>query len=407
MKSIIFIGCYEFGTSREALTIAKEMGYFIVLLTNREKFKLKNHNLQDVDHLVFINNLLDEKSVTDEITKLKDNGLQICACISFIDPYISYTARLAKRLGLVEISENSLFIMENKIRFREKLKELSTSPFFTIIDFDTPIDQFVQKYISFLPLILKSPSSNGSKDVFLVDDTAKLEYRIRYLQKKYPRQPILAEEYLLGPQFLIEVLVHNNEMTVVGVIKQEVINNGRFIVTGYQFPANLNDEDHMNLHVSIKSIIDQLGLSCGSCHLEMRYVQGDWKLIEINPRMSGGTMNRIIEEGTGINLVKEILKMHLGEQPSLKVTQQQHVYAKYLTIYSPGKLLKIVGTEQALEHKGVKYVYIKPKVGSILTPPFSMGYRYACIIASAESSEHAKQIALEASKKIKFYLEPL
>jgi biotin carboxylase len=115
-------------------------------------------------------------------------------------------------------------------------------------------------------------------------------------------------------------------------------------------------------------------------------------------------MNRIIEEGTGINLVKEILKMYLGEEPTFTQTRQFHVYARYLTIGSRGRLLKVTGKEQALMYDGVKYVYIKPLIGKILTSPYSMGNRYACIIAASESDEQAEATALAAAKEIKFYL---
>ncbi|GIN83971.1 hypothetical protein J6TS2_03570 [Heyndrickxia sporothermodurans] len=407
MNAIIFIGCNGFGTSNEALSIAKEMGYFVVLFTDREKFMKKKHKSQDVDSVIFMKNLLNEKKVIAEITKLRDKDIQICACISFIDPFVSFAARLAKHLGLTELSVDSLCIMENKILVREKLKDLSVTPFYAVFNFDLPIEQFVKKNKNNIPLVLKSPSSNGSKNVLLIDSSKKFEHGIEFLQNKYPLQSVLVEQYLIGPQYLIEMIVYNNEIKVIGVIEQEIINNGRFIVIGYKYPAMLTSNEHKSLLESIETIVHKLELSNGSCHLEMRKVQDEWKLIEINPRMSGGAMNRIIEEGTGISLVKEIIKMHLGEEPTLNKTYMKHVYARYLTINTRGKLLKVVGKERALEHTGVKYVYVKPSIGSILTSPFSMGYRYACIIAAAETPELAQESALKAAKEIKFYLEPL
>ncbi|WP_066074397.1 ATP-grasp domain-containing protein [Neobacillus soli] len=405
MKTIVFLGSNNFGTSKEALTIAKEMGYFIVLLTNKRM--INKHEFPDVDHCIYIKDILDETKVIDELTNLKKIGKQLCACISFIDPYVSYAAKLSEHLGLVKLSAESLYMMENKIRFREKLRGLSSSPFYVVFNHDIPVDQFVQKYKAFLPLILKPPASNGSKNVLLVETSEKFMAGIEFLQIKYPTQPILVEEYLLGPQFLIEIIVHNNELTVVAVIEQEITNNERFIVTGYQYPAMLNSEDYKSLIDSITSIVDQIGLLNGSCHLEMRNVQEKWKLVEINPRMSGGAMNRIIEEGTGINLIKEIVRMSLGEQPSLIESRKQHVYARYLTIGTQGKLLKVTGKDHAMEHKGVKYVHITPREGSLLIVPSSMGNRYACIIASSDSPDRAKTIAIAAAQEIKFYIEPL
>ena len=61
--------------------------------------------------------------------------------------------------------------------------------------------------------------------------------------------------------------------------------------------------------------IKDLGVTNAASHLEVRYVNGIWKLIEINPRISGGAMNRMIEEAFGINLVEETIKLYLGDEP--------------------------------------------------------------------------------------------
>lgn len=401
MKTIVFLGSNKFGTSTEALTVAKEMGFYIVLLTDK-----KTHYFPNVDQFIYIKNLMDEKTCIDAIKKLREQGKNICACLSFIDPYISYTARLAKHFNLTEISFDALYLMENKIRFREILKSLPCSPYFTIFNNNEDIEQFAENHKSLLPFIIKPPTSNGSKDVLFVEKEEYLKNALQFLRQKRPEQLLLAEEFLLGPQYLIEVLVYKNELNIIGVIAQEFSDDGSFIITGYQFPAMLEEKEYRSLVMTIQEIIAALGLSNGSCHLEMRHVNGVWKLVEINPRMSGGAMNRIIEEGTGINLIKEIIKLHLGEAPSLIKTKNQHVYAKYLTISSRGKLLKVIGKDEALKHNGVKYVYVKPLEGKILTNPSTMGHRYACIIAASESPEEAKSIAIAAAMEIKFYLEP-
>lgn len=401
MKTIVFIGCNKFGTSKEALAIAKEMGFFVVLLTDK-----KNYDFYAVDIYIYIKNLMDLEKSIKAITILKERGNEICACLSLIDPYISYSAKLAKHFNLMEVSCESLYAMENKIRFREKLKSLSSSHFYTIFNIEASVEAFVEKYTSFLPLIIKPSVGNGSKDVFYVESTEQFNKVLHFLKQKHLERPVLVEEYLLGPQYLIEVLVYKNELNIIGVIAQEFSDDGSFIITGYQFPAMLEEKEYRSLVMTIQEIIAALGLSNGSCHLEMRHVNGVWKLVEINPRMSGGAMNRIIEEGTGINLIKEIIKLHLGEAPSLIKTKNQHVYAKYLTISSRGKLLKVIGKDEALKHNGVKYVYVKPLEGKILTNPSTMGHRYACIIAASESPEEAKSIAIAAAMEIKFYLEP-
>ncbi|MFJ5771901.1 ATP-grasp domain-containing protein [Psychrobacillus sp. NPDC093180] len=406
MRTIVFIGSYKYGTSKEALKIAKEMGYCVVLCTDKTKRIKSNSDFSEVDQFVLMEDLLDEQQMVEEITRLMEQGKHICACVSLIDPYVSYAARISKSFELAETSIDSLRLMENKIAIREKLKNFPITPFYTIFRPDDSLEKFEKEYKSLFPFIIKPPISNGSKDVLLVETIEKLVNALSLLKKNHPHYPFLIEEFLQGPQYLIEILVYKNEIKFLGLVEQEVLYNGRFIVTGYSFPGKVDMDEYRSLYACISKIIEEIGLENGSCHMEMKLVSGEWKLIEINPRMAGGEMNRIIEEGTGINLLEQILKIYLGEEPILLEKKKKQVYAKYLTIGSRGKLLKISGKEQALMHEGVRHVHIKPLEGRIITSPYSMGNRYACVIAVSETAEQAEEIALEAAKEIKFYLEP-
>jgi len=407
MQTIVFIGSNKSGTSREALSISTTMGYYTVLLTNRKEFVKKKEEFNDVHHMVYLENLMDKEMVFTIIRKLEADYKRVCAVISFIDPYVSYAARISEELGFYQMSADALALMEEKTLFREQLKTLPFSPKFTVYHGEQSILQCVDEYKHHLPLILKSPVSNGSKDVLLVETSHQFKEGLDYLNKKFTSVSILIEEYLIGPQYLIEVIVKDGQISMVAIIEQEILTGERFIITGYRFPAALENETFEDLDLAVTSIIQALELVNGTCHLEMRLINGEWKLIEINPRMSGGAMNRIIQEGTGINLVKETLKLFLGEEINLELTQRNHVYAKFLTINSRGRLIKVTGKNRAANYEGVKEVFVKPRKGAILTKPYSLGDRYAYVIASAKTPEQAKKIALTASSEIKFYLEPL
>jgi biotin carboxylase len=407
MQTIVFIGSNKSGTSRDALCISTSMGYYTVLLTNRKEFIKQKDEFPEVQRMIYVEDLMDKEIIVSIIRDIENDQKQICAVISFIDPFVSFAARLTKELGLFQMSTDALAIMEDKTYFREHLKMLAVSPRFVVFDGEESIQNCTREYQDNLPLILKPPVSNGSKDVLLVETIAEFKDGLDYLMKKFPAFSVLIEEYLIGTQYLIEVMVRNGKISTAAIIEQEVLNGERFIITGYSFPAALEDEILEDLQIAVLSIIQALGLENGTCHLEMRLVDRDWKLIEINPRMSGGAMNRIIQEGTGINLVKETIKLFLGEEPSLEAVKRMHVYAHFLTINARGRLIKVTGKNRAANIDGVKEVFVKPRKGAILTRPYSLGDRYAYVIASADTPEQAKEIALTASKEIKFYLEPL
>jgi len=48
---------------------------------------------------------------------------------------------------------------------------------------------------------------------------------------------------------------------------------------------------------------------------------------------------------------------------------------------------------------------VKPRRGTLLTPPLSMGHRYAYVIAEGATLAEAKKNAVSAAKEIKFILK--
>ncbi|WP_043934159.1 ATP-grasp domain-containing protein [Bacillus sp. EB01] len=407
MDTIIFIGSNKSGTSREAIKTAEQMGFFTVLFTDREKFIEQREEFPDVHQMVYLEDLQNRESLKGQLGLLKRQGKNIKACLSLVDPFVYTATLLSIELGLMHPSPAAIYKMEEKTRVRKALQDLDMNPFFIVIPSEEPAEKVVERFEHSLPLIVKYPQSNGSKDVILAETERELEQGIQLLRKQFPEQAILIEEYLNGPQFLIEVLVWEGKVLIVGVIEQFISKNDRFIVTGYHYPASLSETQHEKLESVVKKVLSTLDMTMGSCHLEMRWVNGEWKLIEINPRVSGGAMNQILHEGTGINLVQEIIKIHLGQEPDLTQSKHKHVFAQFITVAARGMLLRVTGKNRALSLEGVKEVYVKPRKGAILTPPYSLGERYAYVIASAESFPEAKKIAEMAAKEIKFFMEPL
>lgn len=95
----------------------------------------------------------------------------------------------------------------------------------------------------------------------------------------------------------------------------------------------------------------------------------------------------------------------LGNKPSLNKKHYKYVYAHYLTVKFKGKLIRVTGKNRSSRYPGVEKVYIKPKKGTFLKPPTSMGHRYGYVLAASYFKTEAKKIALEAAKEISFEIQ--
>ena len=406
MNTIIFISSNKSGSSREAIKAAERLGYLTVLFTNKQQFIEQRLEFPDVHQMIFTE-LSDYQTLITGIQKLRNRGLVIQAILSFIDPYVNVAAALEEKFCTNAVSSKSIMNMEDKVLTRNLLKNLRSSPYFTIYTSEDSLEDFLKEQKEHLPLIVKSPISTGSKDVLPANDIYQLNLAMTKLLNKYKDTPILIEEFLTGPQYLVETVVHDGTITIVAVIEQEITFQERFIITGYSLLAYMDKQFFDHLYETVCTIVEAFDMKNGACHLELRLVRGRWKLIEINPRISGGAMNRLIEVGYGINLVEETIQIFLGNQPNLTKKHRKYVYAQYLTVDIEGKLVRVTGKNRASMYPGVQEVFIKPRKGKILRPPLSMGDRYGYVLASSYNKEEAKQMAMEAAKAIRFNIEKL
>lgn len=403
MKTIVFLGTNKSGSSRDAIKAAENLGYFTVLLTNRSRFLEQREEFPEVHHMEYID-LHDDRKIREALEKFQDRGFILQTIASFIEPFVYKAAILSEEFCQTNLSTDAIFTMENKIYTRDALSHLSSTPDFFIYKHDEPLDEFISQHQSKLPLIVKSPDSTGSKDVILAKNNEDFQLAMKSLLSKYPDAPVLVEEYLEGPQYLVETVIRNGKLEIIGIVEQTIEKKERFIVIGYLMNPFPNTELYIDLYNAINPIMKELEMANGAAHFEFRKVKNKWKLIEVNPRVSGGVMNKLIQASTGINLMEETLKLFLGEEPSFTPIKGRYSYAHYLTVDQEGFIKKITGKSRASRYEGVEHVYVKPRKGQRVRSPLSMGHRYGYVLASDNQKEEAIKIAQQASQEIEFHI---
>lgn len=404
LKAIIFISTNKSGSSREAIKAAEKLGYYTILFTNNEKQLQQRKEYIEVHKMIYVNtNSLEE--MREEISNLLLKSIEIKTIVSFIDPYVHIASTLCDEFCHNYNLSDAIKIMEDKEETRKFLADKAYTPkFISINPHDVVSTKSIIEQLN-LPIIVKSPKSTGSKDVLLARGKVQLGKYIQTLRTKYPEETIMLEEYIEGEQFLVEAIVYKKRAHIVGIIEQEITKGKRFIITGYGVLLDVPDNLKKELEDVLHSIITAFDIENGALHLEIRLSESGWKLIEINPRISGGAMNNMIQAAYGFSLVEETIKLFVGEQPNLTPRHKKHVFTKYIISSHKGILEKVTGKGRASKSPGVVDVYVKPKKGTILTPPLSMGHRYAYIIATGSSLDEAKMNATNAAAEIQFHLK--
>ncbi|MCM3690268.1 ATP-grasp domain-containing protein [Neobacillus niacini] len=403
MRTIIFIGLNKSGSSREAVKAANELGYYTVVFTNQEKQIQQRSEYKDVHQLTLVD-LSNIEEIIKQIERILNRGNEIMIITSFVAKFVQTASMLADIYCENYLSTEALAIMENKEKTRLFFTNQSFTPSFTLLtkDMSMPYDLAYQK-VKF-PVVAKCATSTGSKDVIFAENMRQLEKNVNKLRSNNPSETIIIEEYVEGDQYLVEVLVSNWMILIGAVIKQEITKGKRFIVTGYGVLAEVPRHLEASLLDLIETIVSSLEFQNGAFHLELRLTEDGWKLIEINPRISGGAMNKMIHAAFGYSLVEETLKLLIGEIPSLVKVRNHYVFTQYVILENKGILEQVTGKGRAAATPGVEEVYVKPKRGTYVTPPLSMGQRYAYVIAKGDTLEEAENSAKQAANEITFHL---
>ncbi|MCL6592631.1 MAG: ATP-grasp domain-containing protein [Alicyclobacillus sp.] len=405
MRTVVFLHMQKHGSSREAVQAAERLGYYTVVLTNRPALLAQRAEFPDV-HRLLAADLDHLESLTSLLQSLQDEGLELATIVSFVDPYVSLAAQLCQRFCPVRPHLQPILTMEDKVLTRTALAGTPYNPWYAVLDKGEELNPWLQQVAEHLPLVIKAPRSTGAKDVHLVCSRQQLAKRVPELVHKYPDMPVLAEEYVRGPQYLVEVLAVQGTIHPVALIEQHItLHRGHPIVDGYALAASPPTGRASSLTAAVTDIVRRLGLYSGPCHLELRQTHRQWKLIEANPRIAGGAMNQMIAAGLGMNLVQETLKLALGEQPDLTPRWRRNVYTHYVSCTQAGTLVRVLGKQKAQSCPGVEAVYVKPRKGQRVRPPTSLGHRCAYVLASDKHSVYkARSLAIRAASWLQFQL---
>ncbi|GMA60061.1 ATP-grasp domain-containing protein [Alicyclobacillus fastidiosus] len=332
MRTIVFIGSQQSGSSRDAIVAAGDIGFYTVLLTNRENY-IENRAEFPYVHEMIKTDIEDINEIKNKVDFLKKQGKQICAISSFVEPYVYTAAILGEEYRIPYQTPKAIATMLDKISMRELLRDTPYTPIFKTGHDCSVLNAEPRMH---MPIVVKAPLSTGSKDVALARNRKEVEKQIFNLKKRYPEQKILLEEYLDGPQYLVEVLVHKGIPHIVAVVEQIVHGTRRFIIMGYRVPAKESDDLNKQIKDMVQVIVEKTGMKTGAFHIEFRVVNGQCNIIEVNPRISGSAMNRMINTAYGINLVQQTLKSQMGQEPDLVRKCERYVFTQYVTVSEGG-----------------------------------------------------------------------
>ncbi|MGW2697922.1 ATP-grasp domain-containing protein [Streptomyces sp. NPDC001296] len=313
------------------------------------------------------------------------------------DHFVGTAAAAASALGLPAHAPEAIAAVRDKGVQRRLLAEQGVRvPRFTVAG---SVDEALEAAESIgYPVVVKPVTGSGSLGVRLCAEPAETSRHAALVLARghnergvpVPRR-LTVEEFMTGEEYSAEVL----NGSVVGVTHKHLGALPLFVETGHDFPARLAPAVHDALSGAAEAAVRALGLTLGPAHVELRVDRDGPVLIEVNPRLAGGWIPRLVHEATGIDLILETVKAFCGRASTLDATARGGAAIRFVLAPDNGVLSHLDGVIEARTVPGVTDVEIYREPGADITVAGDFRDRIGHVLARADSPAAAAAAATE------------
>jgi biotin carboxylase len=211
----------------------------------------------------------------------------------------------------------------------------------------------------------------------------------------------MVEEYLAGDEYSVETLDHE----VVGVTRKHLGPEPYFLEIGHDFPASLGAADTARIADAARSALRALGLGWGPAHVELRCGPAGPRIIEVNPRLAGGMIPRMVEAAHGIDMVFHAVARAVGDTSAPRPIRTDAASIRFLVAPRSGRIARIGGVQQARDVPGVVEVELLRKPGDQVDLRHSFTDRLGYVIAAGPSADVAAAAANRGAQLLAAHID--
>ncbi len=375
-KYILFVNLRRIQQeSITAILSAKELGYEVILLTNKKT--LPDYIKKIVAHISYVNTYDISSSI--KLLKKLAGKYHIEAVPSWTESDIELVARINHELKLPGLSIEAAGSARNKFLMKVALNQFSNLlPKFKRVSTYAEFVKAVEE-IGF-PAIIKPTGASGSKGIFELHSKDDLKLAFAKLKriarpefdpifKQYGAE-FIVEEFITGPEFSVEGLVFNNTVHIVGITDKWTTDSFHL---EYQhiFPSKFSKNIQNNIKEKSTTIIKALGFNNCAFHLEAKYTPDGFRFIEVAARPGGDYITSfLVPLSTGINLYSQLICVSLGRAPTLTNNKNYFAGVRFLMAQSEGTLQGWRNLEKVLCCPYVEHAFLEFNLGKkVVLPP--------------------------------------
>lgn len=228
------------------------------------------------------------------------------AVVSFTEYGLEPASRCAIELGIPGDNLTAVLRTRDKIKTRELLDghELG-SVRYRVCQTLADARDFLRE-LAGQAIVLKPPSRGMSEGVFVVQAEEQLAERWGWTSLAADG-PVLAEEYLSGPEYSVESVSRGAAHEVVMITEKLTTGFPGFVELGHQLPARLTRREWAEITALVIEFLGLIGQETGPVHSELRITPAGVRLIESQTRTGGDQIWEMCEMVSGVDMIAETL----------------------------------------------------------------------------------------------------
>lgn len=345
------------------------------------------------------------------IYKLKEEALldKVISAIT-VGTDMSYTvSKINEVVAPFLVSPETALKTTNKYLMRKTLSEagVNVPEFYLCSNIAEAINSFRVLKSKGKDSVIKPIDSMGARGVRRISDEKDLEEFFDKSLSFSGQGKVLIEEFVEGNELSVDALVYKGKIIITGVADRIIEYPPYFVETGHIMPTGLPKEVVDVALEEFKKAIKVVGIVNGAAKGDIKIsTSGEPYIGEIASRLSGGFMStHTFPYSTGINLMRNILLIHLGKEPEIGEYEYKFVCVERAIIPYKGIVKSIDGVEDAKKIDGIKDVIIKVKVGDRIDEPKNNLDKAGNVIGVGKTREEALRRVNQALRKIKIITE--
>jgi biotin carboxylase len=289
-------------------------------------------------------------------------GLDPAAVVPLLEYATPFAARLAERYGLPGAGFGAAQILRDKAVLRGVSRAAGVAnPAMSRVDGPDDVRAFMRECTG--PVVLKPANRQASVGTQVIRDPAEVTQAWEnclvqdegvYVPDRAMELRMLAEHYVEGPEFSVEMLVRDGEALFVNVTGKQLFPGPRPVELAHVVPAGVSPSLTALLDAQTQRVVEAVDFRDGIVHCEWIVSEGTPYLVECAGRFAGDGIVELIERAYPVALGEAYFAVMKGKPlpEPLPRRAERAAAVRFLSI-EPGMVEAVHGVEAATGADGV------------------------------------------------------